>query len=47
LDEKERIRLTLEKQKIMAQEEEYKQKEKELGDKERLQPWNGLLKLIF
>uniref|UniRef100_A0A915DRN1 Hsp90 chaperone protein kinase-targeting subunit n=1 Tax=Ditylenchus dipsaci TaxID=166011 RepID=A0A915DRN1_9BILA len=40
LDEKERIKLQLEKQTIQQQEEEYKKKELELEEKERQQPWN-------
>lgn len=40
LDEKERMKLELERDDIQKQEEEFKRKEKELSDKERLQPWN-------
>lgn len=40
LDEKEKIKLELEKDEIKKQEEEYLRKEKELEDKERLEPWN-------
>uniref|UniRef100_A0A915LUV7 Hsp90 chaperone protein kinase-targeting subunit n=1 Tax=Meloidogyne javanica TaxID=6303 RepID=A0A915LUV7_MELJA len=40
LDEKERIKLELERDNIRKQEEEYLRKEKELADKERLAPWN-------
>uniref|UniRef100_A0A7E4WAI4 Hsp90 chaperone protein kinase-targeting subunit n=1 Tax=Panagrellus redivivus TaxID=6233 RepID=A0A7E4WAI4_PANRE len=40
LDEKERIKLTLEREEIKKQEEEFRRKEKELADKERLAPWN-------
>lgn len=40
LDEKERIKLELERDQIRKQEEEYLRKEKELADKERLAPWN-------
>ena len=40
LDEKERIKLELERDQIRKQEEEYLRKEKELADKEKLTPWN-------
>jgi cell division cycle protein 37 len=40
MDEKLRVKLELEKAEIRKQEEEYQRKEKELADKERLQPWN-------
>lgn len=36
----EREKLEAEKQSISKQEEEYLQKERELADKERLEPWN-------
>lgn len=39
-DEKLRVKLELEKTEIQKQEEEFLRKEKELADKERLQPWN-------
>lgn len=39
-DEKLRVKLELEKTEIKKQEEEFLRKEKELADKERLQPWN-------
>jgi cell division cycle protein 37 len=40
LDDKERIKLELERDEIQQQEDKFRQKEKELEDKERLQPWN-------
>uniref|UniRef100_A0A0N5AHJ4 Hsp90 chaperone protein kinase-targeting subunit n=1 Tax=Syphacia muris TaxID=451379 RepID=A0A0N5AHJ4_9BILA len=40
LEEKERVKLELEKDEIKKQEEEYLRKEKELEEKERLEPWN-------
>ena len=40
MEEKERIKLELEKNEIKKQEEEFQKKEKELADKERLAPWN-------
>uniref|UniRef100_A0AC34RR74 Hsp90 chaperone protein kinase-targeting subunit n=1 Tax=Panagrolaimus sp. JU765 TaxID=591449 RepID=A0AC34RR74_9BILA len=40
LEEKEKIKLELEKNDIIKEEEKFRAKEKELADKERLQPWN-------
>ncbi|KAK0409523.1 hypothetical protein QR680_004595 [Steinernema hermaphroditum] len=40
LDTKERISLELKKQDMKKQEEEWLQKEQEIADKERLEPWN-------
>ncbi|VDM37872.1 unnamed protein product [Toxocara canis] len=40
LDEKERIKLELERDEVKKQEEDYLKKEKELEEKERLEPWN-------
>jgi cell division cycle protein 37 len=40
LEEKERIKLELERDEIQKQEAEFRRKEQELADKERLQPWN-------
>lgn len=40
ISEKERINLELEKKQIKDQEDEYIKKERELEEKERLQPWN-------
>lgn len=40
LDEKERIRLELEKQKIDDEWTKFEEKERELEERERLQPWN-------
>uniref|UniRef100_A0A914DXL4 Hsp90 chaperone protein kinase-targeting subunit n=1 Tax=Acrobeloides nanus TaxID=290746 RepID=A0A914DXL4_9BILA len=40
LDDKEKVKLSLEKEEIKRQEDEYEKKEKELEEKERLEPWN-------
>lgn len=39
-EEKLRVKLELEKTEIKKQEDDFMRKEKELADKERLQPWN-------
>lgn len=40
LDDKERIKLELEIEEVKRQEEDYLKKEKELEEKEKLEPWN-------
>lgn len=40
LDEKERIKLELDRDEMRKQEEEWRRKEKEVEERERLQPWN-------
>lgn len=40
LEEKERVKLKLERDEVKKQEEDYMKKEEELAEKERLEPWN-------